>query len=417
MFDRFRAASQTQQIQLIIAGVCLIAMLLAAIWFFLLRVDYQPLFGDLRPADAATIVSALDRKKIPYRLADGGATILVPEDMVAATRLNVMTDDLPLKGTVGFELFNKSDMGLTDFAQKINYQRALQGELERTIMSLDGVDTARVHLSLGEDRLFRDDRVPPKASVTIRMRQGAHLSEDAAQGVKRLVAAAVADLSVADVVILDAQGDVVSAAPPPAPSGVTPALEEKRAVEEYYEARIREALQRLALPTSIAVNVQAETPSSAAATPGGLTGWSPGNRDFPLQVTLSPAAPLEAAAADGVRAAVTAAIASTAAQEDIVTFGTAPDAMPAAAIGPTPRIHALAITPALPDSVSPDEQHDLLLAAAFAVLLVLAVVLAIVLLARQLRGPRRLSEQRRQDFAAKLRTVLGERDGHAASRP
>src|SRR5262249_15568170 len=200
-----------------------------------------------------------------------------------ATRLDVMTEDLPLKGTVGFELFNKSDMGLTDFAQKINYQRALQGELERTIMTLDGVDSARVHLSLGEDRIFRDDRVPPKASVTIRMAKGRALSESQAQGVRRLVAAAVPNLDGANVVILDEEGRVVSAAPPVGANAQTdsPAGEERHAIAQYYEARIRQALDGGHLAGTIGVGVIVDTAEQAPD----LAGWTPAARNFPLQVT------------------------------------------------------------------------------------------------------------------------------------
>lgn len=209
MFDRFRALSTSQQIALVAVAVTVICLLLLSVWYFVLRVPYSVLFRELRPSDAASIVSDLDRKKIPYRLADGGATVLVPADIADRTRLSVTTEDVPLKGTTGFELFDKSDMGLTDFAQKINYQRALQGELERTIQTLDGVDSVRVHLSLGEDRIFRDDQVPPKASVTVRMQKGSTLSIGTAQGIQHLVAAAVPNLDAANVVILDERGRIV----------------------------------------------------------------------------------------------------------------------------------------------------------------------------------------------------------------
>ena len=419
MFDRFRNASTTQQIQLIVAAVCVVALVLIAVWYFLLRTVYQPLFGDLRPTDAATIVSALERKKIPYRLANGGTVILVPDDMVDATRLELMTDDVPLKGTVGFELFNKSDMGLTDFAQKINYQRALQGELERTIMTLDGVDSARVHLSLGEDRLFRDDRVPPKASVTVRMARKAVLSPDAAQGVKRLVAAAVPNLDVANVVILDEEGDVVSGPPQPVAPETSPLTQEKSAIETYYEGRIRIALQRANLPANIAVSVEAETVADAASTDpaSALSSWSPGTRSFALSVTLSPGTPLDPQAQQNVRTAVASAIASSTAQDDVITFGPVVEA-----VAPVPagtafrRSHeAVPVVPAL--APMPDEDRDLILEVSFALALVAAVIVALVMTIARLRRPRRMDERRRAEFAARLRTALEGREGDAALRP
>jgi flagellar M-ring protein FliF len=416
VFDWFRTASPNRQIQYVAAGVAVLAVLIMGFWYAFLRVDYQPLFGDLRPADASTIVSVLEKKKIPYRLADGGAVILVPADQVDATRLDVMTEDVPLKGTVGFELFNKSDMGLTDFAQKINYQRALQGELERTIMTLDGVDTARVHLSLGEDRLFRDDRVPPKASVTIRMAHGRKLSEDSAQGVKRLVAAAVPNLDIANVVILDAEGDVVSGqAAAPVAAAASPMNEERRAIEEYYEARIREAIARANPGANVEVSVQAElaVDATGAAAATSLSGWTPAVRDFPLQVTLSPAAPLDPASQDAIKAVAIGAVASTAAQNDVISFGTiAPAPVDVAAL---PRAAAPAVRPPV-EAPLPEEDHGLLFEAGVAGALLAGIILALALLLRRLRGPRRMSERRREDFVAKLRTVLQEGEGHAASQ-
>src|SRR3954454_16858263 len=148
MLKILKDAPPGRQLAAVAFGAVLLCALLAAFWLLFLRTDYGVLFSRLREPDAATIVAELDKRKIPYRLEQGGTTILVPADRVDNTRLAVMGEDLPLKGQVGFELFNKSDMGLTDFAQKINYQRALQGELARTIMTVESVDSARVHLSI-----------------------------------------------------------------------------------------------------------------------------------------------------------------------------------------------------------------------------------------------------------------------------
>jgi len=116
-------------------GAALLCALLVALYFAFLRQGYAVLFTGLRTADASAVVAALDEKKVPYRLEEHGTRILVPSSLVDSTRLAVMGDELPLKGMVGFELFNRSDMGLTEFAQRINYQRALQGELARSMRS------------------------------------------------------------------------------------------------------------------------------------------------------------------------------------------------------------------------------------------------------------------------------------------
>lgn len=229
MLDRFYNGTPVRQMWLIVAAVSVIALALGAAWVMFFRPTYQTLLSDLRPADASAIVAELDRKKVPYRLADGGATILVPSELVDGARLDVMGGDEPSRGTVGFELFNKSDMGLTDFAQKINYQRALQGELARTIMTFAGVDSVRVHLSLGEEHVFREDQVAPKASVTVHMKRNAALTQAIAQGIRRMVAAAVPRMDVADVVVLDEYGQAVTSAAsiveaPPVVAPVHPAM-------------------------------------------------------------------------------------------------------------------------------------------------------------------------------------------------
>jgi len=223
--ESLRSAPPARQFMLIAAVFVVLCAAGAAVYFGVLRTPYGVLFSNLRTADAATIVEDLDKRKVAYQLRDGGATILVPAGAVDATRLAVMSEDLPLKGQVGFELFNKSDMGLTEFAQRINYQRALQGELARTIMSLDSVDTARVHLSLAEESVFRDDRRPAKASATLVARPGREVTPATVAGVQHLIAAAVPDLDPANVVVLDQHGAVMggdTAAAAPVAADFTP---------------------------------------------------------------------------------------------------------------------------------------------------------------------------------------------------
>lgn len=420
MFDRFRSLSTRQQVQLIGAALCAACIVFGLAWFFLLRTVYLPLFGGLRPADAATIVAELESKKIPYRLDNGGTTILVPADLADRTRLSVMTQDLPLKGTVGFELFNKSDMGLTDFAQKINYQRALQGELERTIMTLDGIDTARVHLSLGEDRIFRDDRVPPKASVTIRMRQGFTLAASAAQGIQRLIAASVPNLDNSNVVILDEKGRMVGAParPQAVPEPTTPFAQEKRAIELYYEARARQALEQSSARDTVAVAVSADLSALHdvhADSTALLADWNPAARNFPLQVTLSPDAVLDAASRETLRNLVAGAIGFNATKSDVIVFGAADDGARASPVADAPPARALPIPelPILAADADGTRGWPMAISLAAALMFVLAGFFVLV---RQLRRRRRLSQRQRVDFASKLRTALDQGGRHVVSR-
>lgn len=306
-----------------VAGLVLLVLLVLGVaWFFLLRTVYKPVFTDLQPADAATIATQLEKDKIPYRLGEGGADILVPEDQAGVARMKIMGSDLPFRGTVGLELFGKSDMGMTDFAQKINYQRALQGELARTIMAIDGVDSARVHLALGEDRIFRDDRVPPKASIMVRMRGNAAIPAPTAEGIQRLAAAAINQLDPGNVVVLDEQGRIVSAAVSSA--GLSPVIAARQAVEAWYEARIRQAIEPVAVGEDIKVTVRAgllQRPAGASSS-GGLPDWDIGVRNFRLEVTLSPRTEPARQTLDKLRSLTRQAIDFDADKGDMIVFGT-----------------------------------------------------------------------------------------------
>jgi flagellar M-ring protein FliF len=159
------------------------------------------------------MTAELDRLKVPYQLGDadeahGGAagTILVDRKDVYRTRIKLMGKDIPLRGAVGFELFNNSDLGMTEFAQKVNYQRALQGELTRTILSLAEIRDARVLLAMPEQGLFKQASHKPKASVTLTLKRGQELRAEQVGGIQRLVSAAVPGIQPQDVTIVDQSG-------------------------------------------------------------------------------------------------------------------------------------------------------------------------------------------------------------------
>ncbi|MDR3438091.1 flagellar basal-body MS-ring/collar protein FliF [Telmatospirillum sp.] len=187
-----------------------ITLALAIGYWALVRTTYVPILSNVEPQDAADIVKTLEEQKVPYQLADDGRTILVDSAVADKARIELIGSDLPLHGQVGFELFNKSDMGLTEFDQKINYQRALQGELARTILMLDGIKSVRVHLGLPDQGLFRNDQQHPKASVTVILKPGMALTEQRVQGIQRLVAGGIPDMATDAVAVLDGTGRVIS---------------------------------------------------------------------------------------------------------------------------------------------------------------------------------------------------------------
>lgn len=190
----------------LIAGALSILATTAALGWWLTHTEYQALFTDLKAQDAQAMTAELERLKVPYRLGDSGTAILVDKNSVHETRIKLMGKDLPLNGPVGLELFNNTDFGMTEFAQKINYQRALQGELTRTIQSLSAVREVRVLLALPEQGLFKQATSRAKASVTLAMRQGQALRAEQVTGIQRLVAAAVPGMAVQDVTIVDSHG-------------------------------------------------------------------------------------------------------------------------------------------------------------------------------------------------------------------
>ena len=211
----------------------------------------------MRPQDAATIVAELERQKFDYRLTDGGATVLVPAAQVHAARLKVMSQDLPLKGAVGFELFNNADLGLTEFAQKVNFQRALQGELARTIMSLAEIDSARVHLSLPESGLFRRNGAKPRASVALTTKAGQELPPDSVRGIQRLVAAAVPELEAHEVTIINPRGAPMATAATGGDVVTDRRLELKIELERYYARKLLQQIEPIVGPGNASISVDA----------------------------------------------------------------------------------------------------------------------------------------------------------------
>ncbi len=411
--ENFRTSPPTRQALLVGAAAVLLSVVLIAAYLVFFNRPYGVLFSNLRTLDAATITADLDKKKIPYRLADQGETILVPRDLVDSTRLAIAGEDLPLKGEVGFELFNKSDMGLTEFAQRINYQRALQGELARTIMTMAPIDTARVHLTLAEPTVFRDDRRPSKASVTVLTRPGWKLPGDTVVGIQRLVAASVPDLAPGDVVVLDGDGKAVGGDAPISPAPASPQAQERSAIEQYYAARLEQALGAV-FPGRTQVNVQARADPNPAAIDGAsaaLDAWTPKARSFPLAVSIAFPAPPSVEVQSQVRALAAQAIDLDPAKGDSLTLATSV----AAADGTAPaRTQFAPATGAPPPATVAPRPQALPLWGILLFIAAVAAVGAITFWASRRTAPRRLNERERTAFAQRLRALIDEGEEHAA---
>ena len=242
---------------LIVAGLLALIVLLALGTMWVVRDDYQILFSDLNPQDAAAMVGELEKLKTPYKLADDGKTILVEGDTVYKTRLKLMGKGLNLQGSVGFEIFNNAEFGMTEFAQKVNYQRALQGELARTIMGFEEIKSARVHLVLPESGLFKRENAKPKASVSIAMKDDAVLTPDQIFGIQRLVAASVPEINPSEVTVVDQRGVAVTKQlfSDDGNAQLPEKLEMKKQVEDYMVRKILNVVDRVAGPGKAIVSV------------------------------------------------------------------------------------------------------------------------------------------------------------------
>ena len=257
--EKWRDTSRVRQLTFA-AGLLCILLLLVGGTYWITRDDYQVLFSELSGQDAGAMVSELDRMKVPYRLADNGTTILVERDLVYKTRLKVMAKGLDLHGTVGFEIFNNTDFGTTEFAQKVNYQRAMQGELARTIMGFEEIKHARVHLVLPDSGLFKRQNAKPKASVSLVMKGDSRLQPEQVVGIQRLVAASVPEILPSAVTVMDQHGTAVSQqiSVDDTEQGTTGRLDNKKRTEDYLVRKIVAVLDRAIGPGKAIVSVDAQ---------------------------------------------------------------------------------------------------------------------------------------------------------------
>ncbi len=221
--------------------------------------DYSLLFANLPSRDASSVVQWLKDRKIPYRLEDGGRDILVPADQVYETRIELAGSGLA-EGGVGFEIFDKQSFGMTDFAQKVNYRRALQGELMRTIASLAPVEAARIHLALPEKRLFKEQQQPATASVIVKLAPGRKLNEAQLQGIIHLVSGSVEGLEAENVTVVDSSGQALSRSRDDELGGpVTPGMMTyQQTMERRLETRAQSLLDRALGAGNSMVRVTAE---------------------------------------------------------------------------------------------------------------------------------------------------------------
>jgi len=198
-----------RKMTLALVAVMIMASIMTFV-YFTNQEDYRVLFSNLTGVDAAAIVTKLKERKIPYQISPSGETISVPSAQVSELRLELAAAGLPQGGGIGFEIFDNKVFGATEFEQQMNYRRALQGELSRTINSLDEIQQSRVHIVLPKESLFIEQQKKPTASVTLKLKTGRKLKESQIDGIGHLVASSVEGLSADEVMIVDSQGNILS---------------------------------------------------------------------------------------------------------------------------------------------------------------------------------------------------------------
>jgi flagellar M-ring protein FliF len=204
-----RSLSMRQRIVIVLAAI-LVAGGLYAFSRWNRERDFRPLYTGLSLEDGGAVVQKLHESGVEFRLSENGTTVLVPSARVAELRLQMASAGLPRSGRIGFELFDKTNFGVTDFTEQVNYRRALEGELERSVMSLSEVEQARVHITFSKESVFLDSRQPAKASVLVRLRPSMKLAPGNVLAVTQLVSSAVEGLAPEAVAVLDMQGNLLS---------------------------------------------------------------------------------------------------------------------------------------------------------------------------------------------------------------
>ena len=203
------------------------------------------LYNNLEQREAAKIVEYLKAQQIDYELQDNGTTIAVDKEKVLDTRVMLAAEGIPESGTIGYELFDKTNLGMSEFVQKLNFRRALEGELSKTISSIDEVRKARVHLVIPENALFEKDQKKPTASVTIHQKQGKNLSQKTIVGIQTLIAKSIEGMLPEDVSVIDHKGKLLSESPIDNNSvaGLTSQqLDQQKKVEDYLTNKVQTLL-------------------------------------------------------------------------------------------------------------------------------------------------------------------------------
>jgi flagellar M-ring protein FliF len=259
-FEQFNQLSSQKKIGFMLAAAAIIA-LLAGAWMWSQTPDYRVLYANLSDdRDGGVIINALQQMNVPYKFDRGGSTIMVPGNRVHEVRLQLASQGLPKGGLASFELMENQKFGSSQFLEQVNYQRALEGELARSIQSISAVQSARVHLAISRPSVFARERKQPRASVLINLLPGRLMSIDQVSAIVHLVSSSVPNLPVMNITVVDQDGNLLSSHNEnKSETGLDAGqLEYIRAVEESYTKRIEAILTPIAGPGNVRAQVTAD---------------------------------------------------------------------------------------------------------------------------------------------------------------
>ncbi len=241
---------------MLLAGIAAVLAVMVVFWLWSQQPDYRVLFSNYADKDGGAIVAALEKMNVPYKFSESGTAILVPAEQVHQARLKLAAEGLPKGGNIGFELLENQKFGVSQFVEQVNFQRALEGELERSIQSISAVQAARIHLAIPKPSVFVRDQQAPTASVLLNLHPGRTLDAQQVGAVVHLVASSVPNLPTANVTVVDQNGNLISDTSKKAQqNGLDP--EQIKYVENMQQS-IARRVESIITPIVGAKNVRAE---------------------------------------------------------------------------------------------------------------------------------------------------------------
>jgi flagellar M-ring protein FliF len=255
--SRFEQLSVQQKMGLG-AGVAALIALIVGAWIWGQTPDYRVLYSNLSDRDGGAIIDSLQQLNIPYKFAEGGGALMIPANQVHEARLKLAAQGLPKGGTVGFELMENQKFGITQFAEQVNYQRALEGELARSVQTIGAVAAARVHLAIPKPSVFIKEQQKPSASVVLTMHGGRLLDSTQVSAIVHLISSSVPDLAAKNVTVVDQDGTLLSATQGENGTGMdAKQVQYVQQIEQNYIKRIEDILTPLYGANNIRAQVTA----------------------------------------------------------------------------------------------------------------------------------------------------------------